>query len=326
MSDQYQRPGDSGSSEFLSQNAGPAPAPQQQPQPTGDSVAQSVGEMRKDMRAMRWMTLASLVVIVLLALVTAFSVNTTTSRMSDLSGQISALSAQVAAVSAQQMQQQAGESTPVASGTPAPAQTLGPALALTGVSPVPKGVTPAGAIVVGDPNAHDVIEIFVDYQCPYCQQWEKVPGAELYAQAVKPGSGLQIQQYTLAFLGETSPDLNPAGASARAGNAALCVYDADGQDTFVKFSQSVYATANPTEPPGQFPTDQLKQLATDAGASDAALACIEDERFVPYVAATTQAAFTRGVQGTPTVAVNGTQIANAYSDPALDTIIAQQKG
>lgn len=327
MSDEYGYPADSGSAEYLSQNATPLnPSPQARPAP--DAATQAVLAMRSDMRAMRWMTLATLVVVVLLALVTAFSANSMMTRMSDLGGQVSALSAQVAAAGVQQPQPQPQptvESSPAPTATPTPAPTVGPAVALTGVDPIPNGTTPAGAIIVGDPNAHDTIEIFVDYQCPYCQQWEKVPGAELYAQALKPGSGLQIQQYTLAFLGETSSDLNPPGASARAGNAALCVVDADGQETFVKFSQSLYATADPTEPPGQFPTKQLKQLAKAAGASDAALACIDDERFVPYVAATTQAAFARGVGGTPTVVVNGQQIANAYSDPALDTILAQRK-
>ena len=81
-------------------------------------------------------------------------------------------------------------------------------------------------------NGNDVVEVYVDYQCPFCQRWEESIGTPLAAKALQPGSDLLVKQYNLAFLGEASPTLTPAGASARAASAAACVINHDGVETF----------------------------------------------------------------------------------------------
>ena len=63
--------------------------------------------------------------------------------------------------------------------------------------------------------------------------------------------------------------------------------------------------------------DALTELAGGVGASDDAVACIQAEGRVAFVAATTQAGFGRGVGGTPTVIVNGQTVGNPFTDPAL---------
>ena len=193
---------------------------------------------------------------------------------------------------------------------------MGPAAELNGVA-TPAGSDATGAILIGNPDAADVVEVYIDYQCPFCQRWEATIGRSLVDKAMQPGSDLLIKQYNLAFLGEKSPDLVPAGASARAASAAACVLDNDGIDTFVPFSRSLFETANPKEPPGQFTAEVLVDLARKAGASDASIACINGEENVPFVSATTKAGFQRGVGGTPTVVVNGTTIGNAFTDPLV---------
>jgi len=164
----------------------------------------------------------------------------------------------------------------------------------------------------------------VDYQCPFCQKWESDIGSNLVQKALQPGSGLLVKQYNLAFLGETSADLNPAGASARAASAAACVLHSDGVEPFAAFSNLLFATADPSEPPGQFPAEQLADLATRAGASQAAIACINDETYVPFVAATTQTGFSRGVGGTPTVLLNGRTLDNPFTDAELLALAGAQ--
>jgi protein-disulfide isomerase len=185
----------------------------------------------------------------------------------------------------------------------------------------PNGTDEGGAVLVGDSDATTVVETFVDYQCPFCQRWEAMFGTALMDRALQPGSGLLVKQHNLAFLKETSATLTPAGASARAANAAACVVDHDGAAKFAKFSRSLFEVADPAEPPGQFTAEILVELATRAGVSAQTLTCIEEEQFVPFVAATTQAGFARGVTGTPTVVVNGATVNNAFSDPAVTGLV-----
>jgi protein-disulfide isomerase len=237
-------------------------------------------------------------------------------QLSDLSAQVAALSEQASAASAAAAGAGASSDGGAAQ-QPAAVEQLGAAPALPEGTAIPAGADGAGAILIGDPEAANVVEVYVDYQCPFCQKWEAEIGAALAAKALQPGSGLLIKQYNLAFLGETDPSLSPAGASARAASAAACVLDADGAETFVAFNQAVFAAADPAEPPTQFSAEALTELATGAGASDAAVACIEAEGQVPFVAASTQAGFGRGVGGTPTVIVNGQTVGNPFTDPAL---------
>jgi protein-disulfide isomerase len=209
--------------------------------------------------------------------------------------------------------QPTAQPTPEATGV----AQLGPAPELAATTTMPAGADPTGAILIGNPDASDVVEVYIDYQCPFCQRWEATVGRALVEKAMQPGSDLLIKQYNLAFLGEKSADLTPAGASARAASAAACVVNHDDIDTFVTFSRSLFEAADPSEPPGQFTAPVLTDLAQRAGASADSVACIKAEENVPFVSATTKAGFSRGVGGTPTVVVNGTTIGNAFTDPMV---------
>jgi protein-disulfide isomerase len=178
-----------------------------------------------------------------------------------------------------------------------------------------------GAIVVGDPEAAQVVEVYVDYQCPYCQRWETEIGTALMERAMTPGSGIAVRQYNMAFLGEANRSLDPPGASARAASAAACMLDGEGIDAFVAFNKAVFALPGGTDPATRFDAASLVALAGGLGASDATLACIEDGSFIPFVSATTQAAFGRGVTGTPTVLINGKPVQDSFGDAQLLSLL-----
>jgi len=272
-------------------------------------------------RTVRTLLLACLALLLLLTAGMGAALAGALSQVGELSAQVTALNGRLDAALAAP----AADPAPADQGAAAQAagvEQLGEATALEGVSALPTGADAAGAILIGDPNATNVVEVYVDHQCPYCQKWEQEIGSTLFAKAVQPGSDLLVKQYNLAFLGEASADLTPAGASARAANATACVLHSDGPESFVKYSSAVFAVADPSEPPGQFPKEQLVSLATDAGVSAEAVACIKDERYVPFVAATTKAGFARGVGGTPTVIVNGQTLGNPFTDPALEALVA----
>lgn len=239
-----------------------------------------------------------------------------------LRGQVSDLQAQIADLSEQQAgvaDQLAAAAAPVPAPEPAGAQVpqLPSAPAIPDDIAVPAGVDATGAIAIGDPDAANVVEVYVDYQCPFCQRWESEVGTTLASRAQQEGSNLLVKQYNLAFLGETSPSLDPPGASARAASAAFCVLEGEGPEIFTTYNSEVFAMADPTEPPSQFSTAVMGELAASLGASDATLACIAEERHVPFVAVSTQVGFGRGVQGTPSVIVNGRTVESAFSDAEL---------
>jgi protein-disulfide isomerase len=296
--------------------------------PAAGYASPGMASLRGQVRTVRYLVLACLALLVVLAVGLGVALAGSRAQLDDLTAQVSALSEQAAAQSVDQQQsgeqqsgeQQSGEQQSGEQAAAAVAQ-LGAAADLEAGVTAPAGVDSTGAVLIGDPNAANVVEVYVDYQCPFCQRWEEGIGTPLAAKALQPGSDLLIKQYNLAFLGETSPTLTPAGASARAASAAACVVDYDGVETFVEFSRAVFAAADPSEPPTQFSAEALTELATAAGASADTIACIEGETNVPFVAATTKAGFGRGVGGTPTVIVNGQTLGNPFTDPALEQLL-----
>ena len=301
------------------------------PPPAGGPSTAGLASLRGQLRTVRYLLFACLVLLVVLMFGLAMALAGGRQQIDELRADVAAFGQQAdaAALAAATVTgttpQATAQPTPQATAAPAPQATgvpqLAAAAALTGVT-VPAGADATGALLIGDPDASNVVEVYIDYQCPFCQRWEQTIGTALADRAMQPGSDLLVKQYNLAFLGETSTALTPAGASARAASAAACVIDRDGVDVFVPFSRSLFATADPSEPPGQFTAKVLVDLATKAGASKDALACITAEENVPFVAASTQAGFTRGVGGTPTVIVNGQTLANPFQDATLSQLAA----
>ena len=291
---------------------GPVPESSEQP-------SRGVARLRRQVGILRALALVSLVLVVLLGVWSVVGVVYLSSSVSSLEAKVDSLSAQL------------GESrTPVGGSARDPSVTGGsaatpapsaPAAAQTGDLEAPNGADKAGAIVVGDPEAAKVVEVYVDYQCPYCQRWEIEIGAALMERALQPGSGLVVRQYNMAFLGEANRSLDPPGASARAASAAACVLDGAGAQAFVDFNTAIFAAPGGTDAATRFDAASLAALAGGLGANDETLACIQEGRFIPFVSATTQAAFARGVTGTPTVLVNGKPLQDSFADPQLRALL-----
>jgi len=284
-----------------------------------------MAEIRMAVSSVRLLAVIALVLALIAAVAAVVGVVAVGSQISDLSARVSALQDEQAQIRQQaqsapsgDVDGQAGEAgqndSESAQSTVA---QLPAAPALPSEVPIPAGLDETGAVLVGDLDASNVVEVYLDYQCPYCQRWESEIGAQLTERALQPDSDLLVKHYVLAFLGETSPTLDPPGASARAGSAALCVVEGDGPQAFTAFSEAVYASADPNEPATQFSTAALSELASSLGASAGTVECINDERHVPFVALGTQSGFGRGVQGTPTVVVNGRTVESSFGDQEL---------
>lgn len=278
---------------------------------------QGTGRLRRQLGVVRALAVVGLVLVVILAVWSVVGIVTLASQVSSLEAKVESLTAAL-----NQDRGVPGESAgdAGASGTgslPSPGPTAEAAPA-AGDLAMPSGADRSGALVVGDPGSAKVVEVYVDYQCPYCQRWETQIGADLMARALQPGSGLAIRQYNMAFLGEANRSLDPPGASARAANAAACVHHHEGDDAFVGFNTAIFSS--PTDA-ARLETRALVTLAVGLGVSAEAVACIEDGRFMEFVAATTQAAFARGVTATPTVLVNGKVLRDSLNDPQLRSLL-----
>lgn len=294
--------------------------PDHTPVSSGQSVPGLAG-VKMAIASLRALTVVTLVLVLILTAGLVAGIFT-------LRGQVSALSQQVEELT----QQQSVLQVP-ATDAPAAAPESGAAAEQSQVSqlpaapelptgtPIPGGVDPSGAILVGNPDASNVVEVYVDYQCPYCQRWEQEIGEVLAQRAQDPDSDLLIKQYNLAFLGEASASLDPPGSSARAASAALCVLEGEGPEAFAGFNAQIFAVADPNRSSVQFQTSELAQLAADSGAAEQTVACIDEERHVPFVALATQNGFSRGVQGTPTVIVNGRTLENSFGDLELISLL-----
>lgn len=281
-----------------------------------DPVVRGTVRLRRQVSTLRALTIVSLVLVVLLGVWSGVGIVS-------LSSQVSSLEAKVDSLSVRLTEDRGATSdlaTPGTQSAPSPSPSAAEA-PVTGDLVTPAGAGKGGAIVVGDADAAKVVEVYVDYQCPYCQRWETEIGTALMERAMQPGSGLVVKQYNMAFLGEANRSLNPPGASARAASAAACVLEGAGVDAFVAFNTAVFAAPGGMDPSTRFDATSLGSLAGGLGADDQTLACIEEGRFIPFVAATTQSAFARGVTGTPTVLINGKPIQDSFADAQLLSLL-----
>jgi protein-disulfide isomerase len=169
-----------------------------------------------------------------------------------------------------------------------------------------------GAVVIaGKDTAKVTVDIYEDFLCPFCRQFEESNAAAIDAK-LTDGS-IRVQYHLVTILNDRS---NPPGYSMDAANAALCA--ADGGH-FPDFFASLFA-AQPAEGARGYDNNQLADLGTRLGITDPDFkTCVATGRHnqeiqtaedqataLPYL----QRDFGNGRKGfsTPTIAVGQTLI------------------
>lgn len=198
---------------------------------------------------------------------------------------------------------------------------------------IPAAVEPAveypverdGLVVVsGEQDAPTTIDVYADFLCPVCAQFEETYGDQI-EQKVAAGE-LKVRTHMLPMLVERS---DPPGYSLDAANAALCAAD-EGQ--FRAFHDSLFAS-QPEEGKRGYDKQQLIRLGRDLGiASDSFEQCVNNGTYDQQLTAKMEEVknnpaleqdFGGGNKGfgTPTV-VSGGEIVD-FSDPQwLDRLTA----
>ena len=171
----------------------------------------------------------------------------------------------------------------------------------------PAHATADGGLVAPGPTTDGEVPhvvVYADFLCPICGAFEAETGPWL-AEQVAAGE-IELEHRPIAILDEASS----TDYSTRATNAAACVADEAGLEAFVAMHDELFAQQPEEGGPG-LPDDTLVELAVDAGADqDAVASCIEDGSFDDWVAQVTDRASDDGVTGTPTVLVDGEQVAS----------------
>lgn len=176
-------------------------------------------------------------------------------------------------------------------------------------------VTSDYGFAFGDPGADHRVVIYEDFLCPFCGALEAASSDEL-TRLVDAGD-VVVEYRVFNLLGRISD------YSLRAANAMAVVMDAAGPDAAKTFHDLLY-DQQPSES-GPFPDDDwLVDQAVVAGADeDAVRPGIEGLAFEDWVEEAGTAAADNGVQGTPTVLVDGQQVGGASIDEITQNILGQ---
>jgi protein-disulfide isomerase/uncharacterized membrane protein YphA (DoxX/SURF4 family) len=158
-------------------------------------------------------------------------------------------------------------------------------------------------VVVGKADAPVTVDIYEDFICPYCKQFQDADGSAIDA-AIKDGTA-NFRFHMLNFL---DPNSSPAGYSSRAASASMCMPDTA---TWEKFHDLLYAN-QPAEGSAGLTTAQLTDYAKQVGATDKAVAdCISSEKYKPWITKVTDNASKDKVTGTPTLRIKGQDLVGA---------------
>lgn len=176
----------------------------------------------------------------------------------------------------------------------------------------PPNATAAG-VPVGNADAPATVDIYLDFQCPVCREYEKQSGATI--ESLVNSGAAKVIYHPLAFLDRMSNSQYSTRASAASGCAAT-------DKVFPRFLKLLYANQPPEGGQG-LSNQQLISYGQQAGAGPNFAKCVNDQSYAKWSAALTDQASKDGINGTPTVQVNGKQIDN--TDQALRDAVAAAK-
>ena len=152
--------------------------------------------------------------------------------------------------------------------------------------------TENGSAVTFNPGLPTVIDVWEDPQCPVCKYFEDANGE--YLDSLIREKKATVRFHVLSFLGDES---------VRAANASFCAAD---EDRFMDFHKAIYQVQSPLENSGFWSNANLVSIGEKVGIkSDTFTNCVSDGQKVDLVKAHYDSMAKYGVQGTPTVFING---------------------
>lgn len=174
----------------------------------------------------------------------------------------------------------------------------------------PVDVSVGNLPVMGNKDAKVKVVEFADFQCPFCEQWFSQVEPQLKKDYIDTGK-IAFYWRDYPFLGQES---NYAASAARCANE---------QGKFWDFHDYLYSHQG-QENSGAFSKDNLKQFAASIGLNtDQFNSCLDADKFSADYQKDLSDGQKAGVNGTPTVFVNGVAIVGAQPYTAFKTAIDQ---
>jgi protein-disulfide isomerase len=168
-------------------------------------------------------------------------------------------------------------------------------------------------LTLGDVTAPAKIEVFEDFQCPSCARFSKEIEPQVLEKLVATGKAYYVFQ-NYAFIDSNSVAKESRGAA----NASLC---ANEQGKFWEYHDALFSNWN-GENKGAFTAVHLVEFANALELNVKAFqSCVDEDRYAAEVQASFENGVAMGVDGTPSVFVNGVIIAPGYI-PSYEDIAA----
>lgn len=180
--------------------------------------------------------------------------------------------------------------------------------------PQPKAATSTSGIPIGTASAPVTLDLYADFQCPNCRDFEKTTGSTITT-LVSQGKVKEIF-HPVAILDRNSS----TNYSTRSSAASGCASDAG---VFKKFADLLYAN-QPAEGTAGLPNSQLVKYGQQAGASSSTFAaCVNSQKYAGWTAKVTDSFSKRGLNSTPTVLIDGKQLdrTTGYSPQGLTAAV-----
>ncbi|MGD0925140.1 MAG: thioredoxin domain-containing protein [Streptosporangiaceae bacterium] len=164
-------------------------------------------------------------------------------------------------------------------------------------SRVPATATPdGGGVVIGDGPVP--VDVYIDFQCPFCRRFELSAGTALAAMVVE--HQISIAYHPMNFLDQASTTHYSTRAAASSGCAA-------DQDRFVDYAHALFVD-QPPEGSAGLTDEQLIAIGESVGLGPAFASCVPGRPYLDWPPYVTARALAAGVEATPTVLVAGVAV------------------
>ncbi|HEX7473064.1 MAG TPA: thioredoxin domain-containing protein [Candidatus Limnocylindrales bacterium] len=178
---------------------------------------------------------------------------------------------------------------------------------------IPAGLADGRA--VGKADAPVTMDVWADFQCPFCSQFARTVEPQVITNLVAKGT-VRLVAHDFSFIGGGhNPD-----ESTDAAVAARC---GDRQGHFWDFYETLFSNQGATENGGAFTRDRLLAMADLLGLDHAAFqSCLDDQSIRAAVVTETAAGTKAGVTSTPTSFINGKQVLGLKDYATIAALIA----
>lgn len=171
---------------------------------------------------------------------------------------------------------------------------------------------PDGTVIVyGHADAPHTLKLYEDFRCPICKRFEGSAGQAV--QQLADSGTYKIEYHLAAFL-----DNNLGGSGSRTALAAAGAAVNEGVDKFKQFHDALYANQPDEQTDGYGNVNHVLDVAAKVPGlkTDAFTKAVTDGTYKGWAGKVATAFNNSGVQGTPTVQLDGKQLTVIGQDGA----------